>query len=827
MIRKTMLQKSLFLLCCCIPFFHFQNTRAQISLDKEGNLKTTGLDVLVFTDNYPEGHQGGIQIIQHGVRVATNGDLWLEPAPGQWSPFSQVNGEKTDPANQTITVSLSYPNIEAAERKFNPIAYTDLEFSYTIQVKAEGKAFRIIVNLDMPLPKEWVGKVGFNLELYPGDLFGKSYYMDRNARIFPQQLNGPFFATSGETFESVPMATGNELLVAPESELQRISIKSEKNSLQLIDGRTHHNNGWFIVRSLVPKGATTSAIEWIVTPHIVNNWKYPAVIHINQVGYFTSQEKVALIEVDVKDSLNRRIELIQVLPDGNQQVSVSDSASLWGFHQRYRYYQFDFTKITTPGIYYISCGISRSEIFRIGDDIYNRNVWQPTLEYFLPVQMCHMRVNDRYRVWHGLCHMDDARMASTNYIHFDGYLQGPSTLCIFKPGEHVPKLNSGGWHDAGDFDLRVESQAGTIYSLSLIYEAFGIDYDITTIDQHNHLVEMHLPDGKPDILQQIEHGAITLVNGYRSLGRLYRGIICNELRQYVTLGDAATITNNLVFNSGNVSNLPSWFENSDDDRRVFTEDNPRHELQVCAGLAASARVLKGYNDTLAAECIQIAEELLDISSGEKTVVQQIEALIELFLTTGKPEFMNTLLKMDEEVVKNVSEVGWAVSRVFHGINDNMFKRGYMLAIQQHYLRLQEETGLNPFGVPFKPQTWGVAWDIEKFGMEHYFLYKNLLTEESKKYTMNALNYLLGMHPGSNTASFISGVGTKSATIAYGLNRDDWSYIPGGVISGTSTIQPDFPELKEWPYLWQQSEYMISGAAENFIFLVLGVQDIMK
>lgn len=31
-----------------------------------------------------------------------------------------------------------------------------------------------------------------------------------------------------------------------------------------------------------------------------------------------------------------------------------------------------------------------------------------------------------------------------------------------------------------------------------------------------------------------------------------------------------------------------------------------------------------------------------------------------------------------------------------------------------------------------------------------------------------------------------------ATVAYGLNRADWSYIPGGVISGTAMIRPDFP-----------------------------------
>jgi hypothetical protein len=46
-----------------------------------------GLNVMVFEDIYPEGHQGGVGIIQHGVRVATNGDLRLEPTPGQWQPI--------------------------------------------------------------------------------------------------------------------------------------------------------------------------------------------------------------------------------------------------------------------------------------------------------------------------------------------------------------------------------------------------------------------------------------------------------------------------------------------------------------------------------------------------------------------------------------------------------------------------------------------------------------------------------------------------------------------------------------------------------------------
>jgi hypothetical protein len=89
--------------------------------------------------------------------------------------------------------------------------------------------------------------------------------------------------------------------------------------------------------------------------------------------------------------------------------------------------------------------------------------------------------------------------------------------------------------------------------------------------------------------------------------------------------------------------------------------------------------------------------------------------------------------------------------------------------------------------------------------------------------MEALNFVLGVHPGDNPESFASGVGAISATVAYGANRADWSYIPGGVISGTALIRPDLPELKIWPYFWQQREYVLGGGATNFMFLALAAQ----
>ena len=142
-------------------------------------------------------------------------------------------------------------------------------------------------------------------------------------------------------------------------------------------------------------------------------------------------------------------------------------------------------------------------------------------------------------------------------------------------------------------------------------------------------------------------------------------------------------------------------------------------------------------------------------------------------------------------------------------------------------QLAETVKRTPYGVPYEPSIWGAGWDIQRFGFENYFLADAYPDMFSKEPVCNALNFVLGCHPGSNQASFASGVGAKSATVGYGLNRADWSYIPGGVISGTALIRPDFPELLTFPFLWQQTEYVLGGGSSHYMFLVLAVQKLMK
>ena len=92
---------------------------------------------------------------------------------------------------------------------------------------------------------------------------------------------------------------------------------------------------------------------------------------------------------------------------------------------------------------------------------------------------------------------------------------------------------------------------------------------------------------------------------------------------------------------------------------------------------------------------------------------------------------------------------------------------------------------------------------------------------------SALNFVLGCHPGSNQESFVSGVGSDSLTVGYGLNRADWSFIPGGSASGTALIRPDFPELLNYPYLWQQTEYVLGGGTTDYLFLALAADHLLN
>ncbi len=812
-------------------------------LNDDGYFNAGGTDVIAFSDFYPEGHQGGVCVIMNGHRIATNGDLRLEATPGQWQPVPKQLTQKVEEGR--IITTLCYPDSSRHLTGFNPMVYPDWHVNYTVTVEPKDKGILVTVDLDTPVPEFLIGKVGFNLEFFPGELFGKPWLMDEQSGIYPQQPNSPllqvptnrghdgnFFMDKGQKANlsqldgvgysplraddiiAEPYAVGRKFISRPDDPSQKLMIESLTGDLKLYDGRMNHNNGWFVLRSEIAKGATKGAVRWLITPTVDLKWRYTPVIQTSQVGYLPQQPKRIVIETDRRETNISEVKLVRIDHDGERIVRVINPEN-WGNFLRYNYLIADFSDFIKPGLYQVQYGSVRSSVFRIGDDVFDRGVWQPVIEYFLPVQMCHMRVSEKYRVWHDACHLDDALMAPAGN-HIDGYDQLPE-LSKYQAGERVPGVNIGGWHDAGDFDLRVESQAGESYILALAYEQFHPEIDVTSINHQRHCVEIHEPDGKNDILQQVENGALSVVRSYQALDRLYRGIICNSLRQYAMLGDAAAMTDGIVGNK--------------DDRWIFTEDNPSRALSTAAQLACVARVLNGYNDQLGQECIDIAKNIYSQNNlEERTTIPKIQAAVELYLTTGEKEYLDFILSQRDLIIKNIGRCSWFTARLAKQLEtkkdakSKFFAKAFRNALIKNKAQLDQLASETPYGVPYRPSIWGAGWDIQRFGFEYYFLADAYPDIFSKDLIYNALNFVLGCHPGSNVASFASGVGAHSATVAYGLNRADWSYIPGGVVSGTALIRPDFPELLEFPYLWQQTEYVLGGGSSHYMFLVLAAKN---
>ena len=817
------------------------------TLDKErGYFKYGGVEVMAFDDIYPEGHQSGVSVVMHGNRVATNGDLRLEQTPGQWQAVPKQGERVLDGAGNAITTALAYPDRARHLRGFNPMIYPDFEFGYTVKVQGAGESVVVTVDLEKPIPDWVVGKLCFNLELFPGALFGQPWLMDDVPGIFPMQPNGPTLAlppnhlhagnfsqadaraslqdlTAGtynpmtaDSLVAAPYAVGRVFTARPDDKYNCLTVESRTAPLKFYDGRMNHNNGWFVLSSEILPGTTKNAVEWVITPRVAAGWVRTPVVQTSQVGYHPAQPKVAVIELDKNDAQRATPVLYKITAQGAQEVLTAD-AQEWGAFLRYNYVKFDFSAVREGGLYQVAYGAARSAVFTISEAVYDRGVWQPVLEYFLPVQMCHMRVSEKYRVWHGLCHDDDAQFAPLDYNHIDGYKQSADSLCRYKPGDLVDGVNIGGWHDAGDFDLRVESQAGEAYILALTYEAFGVNYDATTICQATKTVEIHQPDGTPDLLQQIEHGALCVVSCIRAVGRHWRGIIERDLRQYVHLGDSAVITDNV--------------KGTADDRWIFTEDNPRRELTTAAQLAAVARVLRGFNDNLAEEALQFAREIFDAINNAECVAQKCHAAAELFLTTRETRYKVFLLDSAEAIAENIANapfgnLGWIIARAESVLADAPFSAKISEALPKLAQRLATAAAETPYGIPYRPHIWGAGWGIQRAGFEHYFLHRAYPQLFPVSGLFDALHFVLGCHPG-DSLSFASGVGAKSATVGYGLNRADWSYIPGGVISGTALIRPDLPELLVFPYLWQQVEYVMGGGSSHYMFLVLAAIKLLK
>ena len=778
-----------------------------------------GVNVLVFSNSFNGGFNdeknSGIEIIHHGVRTVQGGAVRLNNTPEQWDLVPKMTNRRVDRENGSIEVGLRYD---------------DYDFDSRVVVTAKGKAVEIAVYLDKPVPEKLAGEAGFNIEFLPSQYWLKTFLMDGRLNRFPRYATSQTITRPNsekprqfkgfKTYDDrgtdrfvdpLPLEIGHQIVVATDDPSRMIKITSEDAELKLFDGRMLAQNGWFVLRSVLPKGKTGKVVTWTVEPNAIENWIREPNIGFSQIGYIPEQPKVAVIELDKKDRMLSMASLMRINTDGSTTEAFKGDVKAWGPYFKYNYVKFDFSAVKEPGVYYIQYGNTKTNDFLIDAHVYDK-ITDATTDVWVPIHMNHMYVTEGYRTWHGEP-FKEGYLQAPESDHFDLHRQGPSTDTKYKPLELIPGLNVGGFFDAGDFDIETGSNINVVQNLIRAWELFKPQRDETFVSQQQRYVDLHRPDGVPDILQFIEHGVLNLVAQAEQIGHMASTLSNSILDNYHHLGDAASITDGLHYDpslkpyevsaDGKRSGTP-------DDMWAFTNRNPSLDLQAAGVFTSAARVLKGYNDELAERAQKQADRLR--KEAESLMAQrrgrrnaQAEADYDWLTGTGDGNYRN--------VARNLQTMLDSIP-----MKDAAYKEGLRPAVQQYADYIRSFDTQNPYGVPIGLGNWAGVNAVLNFGITVNYAHIYFPDIVKKDEVYRVANWLYGCHPYHNY-SFVAVVGaTRPKQVFYGNNRADFSAIPGNVAPGLLFRKPDhFENYDDWPFLWGQNEGTIAGNTQYIIF----------
>ncbi len=806
-----------------------------LKLNDREYFERQGVNVLVFSNSFNGGFNdeknSGIEIIQHGVRSIQGGAVRLNNTPEQWDLVPKMTSRKVNREDGSIEVTMRYD---------------DYDFDSRAVVTAKGKAVEIAVWLDKPVPEKLAGEAGFNLEFLPSKYWLKTFIMDGRLNRFPRYATSQTITRPNsekprqfkgfKTYDDrgtdrfvdpVPLETGHRIVMATDDPEHMITISCDDAELKLFDGRMLAQNGWFVLRSVLPKGKTGKVITWTVEPHAIPNWIREPNIGFSQVGYIPDQPKVAVIELDKNDQPQATASLMRIKPDGTTEQAFTGNIQNWGPYFKYNYVKFDFSAVKQPGVYYIQYGKTRTNDFLIDEHVYDK-ITDATTDVWVPIHMNHMYVTEGYRTWHGEPFKEGYLQAPPS-DHFDLHRQGQTTDTKYKPYELIPGLNIGGFFDAGDFDIETGSNINVVQNFIRTWELFKPQRDETFVSQQQRYVDLHRPDGKPDILQFIEHGTLNLVAQAEQIGHMASALSNSILDNYHHLGDAASITDGLHYDpslkpyevsaDGKRSGTP-------DDMWAFTTRNPSLDFQAATMFAAASRALTGYNDDLAARALKQSKRLMQEATELMNQRQNrfrnsrgdLATNLQLYAATKEKQYLDNFQQQIWQALdRNVSNtMQTALDAVPY--MDEAYKKQLRPYVEKYEEYIKNFDTQNPYGVPIGLGNWAGGNAVLSFGTTVCFAHLYFPEIVPEKEVYRVANWLYGCHPYHNY-SFVAVVGaTRPKQVFYGNNRADFSFIPGNVAPGLLFRQPDhFENFDDWPFLWGQNEGTIAGNTQYIIF----------
>ena len=449
---------------------------------------------------------------------------------------------------------------------------------------------------------------------------------------------------------------------------------------------------------------------------------YEAPIITNQVGYKCDSKKTAVFR-----NADNESKFSVVNADTNQIVYTGDlSDSINNTSAGETNKTGDFSSVTQPGKYYITCGnLDNSYTFEISDSVYS-NLLDDSVR-MLYLQRCGEAVTDS-DFGHPACHTGMATVYGTN-----------------------DKINvSGGWHDAGDYGRYIVPAAKTIADLLYAYEANPELYgDNIGIPQSGN--------GIPDILDEARYELEWMMKMQRDDGAVYHKVTCENFPGYV---------------SPEKETAPL----------IVTPVSTTATADFCASMALAYEFYKDIDADFANDCLERSErawsfleanpDLIfknpeDITTGDYGDLSDRDerywAAAQLYRATGNSKYETALSEM--YVLKGLdwSTVGdygnLAILTAKNISKDSVIytnAKNTIISQADSFVRISSNS---PYGVALTKFNWGSNMTVANAGIILGAAYK-ATGDSSYLDAANAqLNYLLGTNPVGEC--FFTGYGTVS------------------------------------------------------------------
>ena len=375
------------------------SAETRLQLNELEYLEMPGLNVMLAHDYYPEGHQGGVGIIQNGLRVATNGDLRLEPHAGPVAARAQGRRARRGPEGRRDQRAARVPR-----RREEPEGLqSDRLPRPAFRLHGAGAAGRRSPSGSSSTSTRRCRTRGSaasasTSSCFPGSCSARRT-TGRAVGLFPRQANGPgaLDAASATTSRSRWRPAGNSSS-RPNRRAQRMTIDDVAGGELELARRPRRAQQRLVRRAgagAEGRGERCDRVAGHTACHPRLDVRRRS-CRSRRSATIPKQPKIAVIELDAHDArrppvaLSARSRRRRPREGGRGQPAGLGPLSALPLPAA-----SISPRSRKPGMYVVSYGDARIARSRSAPTCSRAHVWQPTLEYFLPVQMCHMRVTDQ------------------------------------------------------------------------------------------------------------------------------------------------------------------------------------------------------------------------------------------------------------------------------------------------------------------------------------------------------------------------------------------------------------------------------------------------